>query len=30
MFWLLSRAMKEVRVGTEFAVWVGIGALSAA
>jgi quaternary ammonium compound-resistance protein SugE len=29
-FWLLSRAMLELPVGTAYAVWVGIGAVGAA
>ena len=29
-FWLLSLAMKELPVGTAYAVWVGIGAVGTA
>lgn len=29
-FWLLSVAMKELPVGTAYAVWVGIGAIGTA
>jgi quaternary ammonium compound-resistance protein SugE len=29
-FWLLSRAMLDLPVGTAYAVWVGIGAVGAA
>ena len=29
-FWLLSIAMKELPVGTAYAVWVGIGAVGTA
>lgn len=29
-FWLLSMAMKELPVGTAYAVWVGIGAVGTA
>lgn len=29
-FWLLSLAMKEIPVGTAYAVWVGIGAVGTA
>lgn len=29
-FWLLSLAMKDLPVGTAYAVWVGIGAVGAA
>ena len=29
-FWLLSMAMKELPVGTAYAVWVGIGTLGTA
>ena len=29
-FWLLSRAMVDLPVGTAYAVWVGIGAVGAA
>jgi len=29
-FWLLSLAMKELPVGTAYAVWVGIGTLGTA
>ena len=29
-FWLLSAAMKDLPVGTAYAVWVGIGAVGTA
>ena len=29
-FWLLARALKEIPLGTGYAVWVGIGAVGTA